>query len=234
MVAPARAVALETLRRVHTGREDLASSLERGRLRLADERDRALAAEIVLGTLRWRAALDHVIAWAGHRGIDAFDADVLDILRLSAYQILHLDRVPASAAVNDAVTLARRAGHTRAAGAVNAILRRVSRGRSALPLPDATDPRAHLSVTWSHPAWLADRWLDRYGFETALEWVRFNNAAAPLTLRANTLLTAAERLLNGIRHRAGQLGGLGQQVIIDVDCRSHDLALSVRHECSII
>jgi 16S rRNA (cytosine967-C5)-methyltransferase len=198
MVAPARGVALDTLRRVHTGRGDLASSLERGRLRLADERDRALAAEIVLGTLRWRAALDHVIAWAGHRGIDAFDADVLDILRLSAYQILHLDRVPASAAVNDAVTLARQTGHTRAAGAVNAILRRVSRGRSTLPLPDATDRRAHLSVTWSHPVWLTDRWLARYGFEAALEWVRFNNAPAPLTLRANTLLTTRDELARAL------------------------------------
>jgi 16S rRNA (cytosine967-C5)-methyltransferase len=198
MAAPARAVALETLRRVHTGRGDLASSLERGRMRLADERDRALAAEIALGTLRWRAALDHVIAWAGQRSIDAFDAEVLDILRLSAYQMLHLDRVPVSAAVNDAVTLARQTGHARAAGAVNAILRRVSRSRSALPLPDATDPRAHLSVTWSHPGWLVDRWLERYGFETALEWVRFNNAPAPLTLRANTLLTTRDDLARAL------------------------------------
>jgi 16S rRNA (cytosine967-C5)-methyltransferase len=198
MAAPARAVAFETLRRVHTGRGDLASSIERGRLRLADERDRALAAEIALGTLRWRAALDQVIAWAGHRSADAFDAGVLDILRLSVYQLLHLDRVPASAVVNDAVTLARRAGHPRAAGAVNAILRRVSRGRAGLPLPDATDPRAHLSVTWSHPGWLADRWLDRYGFEAALRWVGFNNAAAPLTLRANTLFTTRDDLARAL------------------------------------
>jgi 16S rRNA (cytosine967-C5)-methyltransferase len=198
MAAPARAAALETLRRVHTGRADLAAAIERGRTRLADERDRALAAEIALGTVRWRAALDHVIAWAGHRGIGAFDADVLDILRLSAYQILHLDRVPASAVVNDAVTLARRAGHARAAGVVNAILRRLSRSRSSLPLPDATDPRAHLSITWSHPGWLADRWLERYGFEAALGWVRFNNTAAPLTLRANALLTTRDDLARAL------------------------------------
>jgi 16S rRNA (cytosine967-C5)-methyltransferase len=207
MVAVARVVALDTLRRVHAGRGDLASALEHGRTRLADQRDQALAAEISLGTLRWRAALDHAIAWAGGRHIEAFHAEVLDILRLSAYQLLHLDRVPASAVVNDGVTLARQRGHAKAAGAVNAILRRISRDRSRLPMPDASDPRRHLSVTWSHPAWLTDRWLGRYGFDAARDWVRFNNTAAPLTLRANTLLTTrdalAERLeTHGVRTRA--------------------------------
>jgi 16S rRNA (cytosine967-C5)-methyltransferase len=194
MAAVARIVALDTLRRVHAGHTDLASALERGRVRLSDERDQALAAEISLGTLRWRAALDHAITWAGERDLQAFDDEVLDILRLSTYQLLHLDRVPASAAVNDAVALARQRGHARAAGAVNAILRRISRERSRLPWPAPSDPLGCLSITWSHPAWLAARWLDRYGFEAALEWARFNNAPAPLTLRANTLLTTRDEL----------------------------------------
>ena len=207
MAAIARVVALDTLRRVHAGHSDLASALDLGRARLSDERDQALAAEISIGTLRWRAALDHAIAWAGDRDVAAFDEDVLDILRLSAYQLLHLDRVPASAAVNDAVTLARLRGHARAAGAVNAILRRIGRDRSRLPMPAPSDPLGYLSVSWSHPAWLAARWMARYGFDVALEWVRFNNAPAPLTLRANTLLTTrdavAERLeRDGVRTRA--------------------------------
>lgn len=206
MAAIARIVALDTLRHVHAGRTDLASALERGRARLSDERDQALAAEISLGTLRWQAALDHAIAWAGERDVEAFDADVLDILRLSTYQLLHLDRVPASAAVNDAVSLTRQRGHARAAGAVNAILRRISRGRSDIPWPPPSDPIGYLSTTWSHPAWLAARWLGRYGFDAALEWARFNNAPAPLTLRANTLLTTrddlAERLAReGVKTR---------------------------------
>jgi 16S rRNA (cytosine967-C5)-methyltransferase len=206
MAAAARIVALDTLRRVHAGASDLASAVERGRVRLDDERDQALAAEIAIGTLRWRASLDHAIAWAGNRAVEAFDAEVLDILRLSAYQLLHLDRVPASAAVNDGVTLARQRGHGRAAGAVNAILRRISRNRSRLPMPDASDPRRHLSITWSHPAWLTDRWLSRHGFDAALAWVRFDNAPAPLTLRANTLMVTRDRLAarlarDGVRTR---------------------------------
>jgi len=194
MPAIARVVALDTLRRVHAGHADLASALEAGRARLTDERDQGLAAEIALGTLRWRAALDHAIAWAGERAVGDFDRDVLDILRLSAYQLLHLDRVPASAAVNDAVSLAHQRGHTRAAGAINAILRRISRSRTRLPMPGPSDPMGYLSTTWSHPAWLAARWLGRYGFDVALEWVRFNNAPAPVTLRANTLLASRDEL----------------------------------------
>jgi 16S rRNA (cytosine967-C5)-methyltransferase len=185
MVAPARRTALRTFRRVSDGDTDLAAALEWSRKDLSDDRDRALAAEIVIGTLRWRAALDHAIAWAGDRPLEAFDAGVLDILRISAYQLLHLDRVPASAVVDDAVSLCRIDGHRPATGAVNAILRRISRDRRHVPWPAAADPVAHLSVTWSHPAWLVTRWIARMGFDASLAWARFNNAPAPITLRVH-------------------------------------------------
>ena len=160
MAAIARVVALDTLRRVHAGHADLASALEHGRRRLADERDQALAAEIALGTLRWRAALDHAIAWAGSRAIGAFDADVLDILRLSAYQLLHLDRVPAAAVVNDAVGLTRQRGRASAAGAVNAILRRISRDRTRSADARGVRP-ARLSQHHVVPPGLAGGQVDR-------------------------------------------------------------------------
>jgi 16S rRNA (cytosine967-C5)-methyltransferase len=90
---------------------------------------------------------------------------------------------------------------------VNAILRQISRNRSRLPMPPASDHHGYLSVTWSHPAWLITRWLNRYGFDVALDWVRFNNAPAPLTLRANTLLAtrddvAEDLARHGVRTRA--------------------------------
>ena len=198
MVAPARHVALRALRRIHDGDVDLASALDSTRRELADDRDKALAVDIVIGTLRWRGTLDHVIAWAGERKLKAFDPVVLDILRLSAYQLLHLDRVPAAAVVDDAVDLCRAQGYRSAAGATNAILRRISRDRDRLPLPGPDDRLAHLSVTWSHPAWLAARWLDRFGFDTALAWVRFNNAPAPMTLCANTALTSRPALAEAL------------------------------------
>ena len=89
---------------VETGRADLPHALARSRDNLQDERDRALAGEIATGTLRWQAAFDHIIAAVSRRARSRSSiAEVLDILRLTIFQLLHLDRVPASAAVNDAV-----------------------------------------------------------------------------------------------------------------------------------
>ena len=186
MVSPARRAALRVLRLVNASGSDLAAALERERAPLEDPRDRALVSELALGVFRWRAALDHIIGWAGPRAPSAFDETVLDILRLGVYQLLHLDRIPASAAVHDAVDQCRETGFTRATGAVNAILRAVSRKRREIPLPGLEDPLGHLSITLSHPAWLAERWLARLGGERATAWAFFNNEPAPLVLRGHT------------------------------------------------
>ncbi len=194
MIAPARVAAYEVLRAVGRGHSDLPSALARVRAKLADERDRALAGEIAAGTLRWQRACDAIVTAFTTRAASKLDPEVLDILRLSIFQLLHLDRVPASAVVNDGVQLARKAGKQSASGLVNAVLRRVSRERAHLPLParpedagDTAAARAYLSVSLSHPEWLVDRWLDRYGFEAAEAWARFDNEPVRLTLRANTL-----------------------------------------------
>src|SRR5918994_6175186 len=135
MIAPARLAAYEVLRAVNGGRADLSNALARARAGLADERDRALAGEIATGTLRWQAAFDHIISEFARRPAAKLDAEVLDVLRLTAFQLLHLDRVPASAAVNDAVNLTRKVGKKSAAPLVNAVLRKISRERDRLPLP---------------------------------------------------------------------------------------------------
>ena len=84
MTAPARLAALRVLRDVHSGRHDLSTSQALSRSALADPRDRSLATEIVLGTLRWRAEVDHVVQLASSRPLSRIDADVLDVLRLSS------------------------------------------------------------------------------------------------------------------------------------------------------
>jgi 16S rRNA (cytosine967-C5)-methyltransferase len=190
MIAPARLAAFEVLRAVGARRADLPAALARVRGGLADERDRALAGEIAAGTLRWQGAFDHLIAVYAKRPVARLDGEIADILRLTIFQLLHLDRVPASAAVNDAVNLARRAGKASAAPLVNAVLRRIGRERDRLPLPARAPGERqaeieYLSTTLSHPEWLVARWRDRHGFEAAEAWCRFDNAAAPLTLRAN-------------------------------------------------
>ncbi|HET9469202.1 MAG TPA: 16S rRNA (cytosine(967)-C(5))-methyltransferase RsmB [Vicinamibacterales bacterium] len=201
MIAPARTAAFTALRDVNTGRADLPAALAAVRPTLQDERDRALATDLVTGTLRWQRQLDYLIEHFAKRPLAKLDSDVLQILRLGAYQLLHLDRVPAAAAVNDAVAMTRRARKTSAAGLVNAVLRAISRNSHRLPLPPRPpdgDPLAYLEVSLSHPAWLAHRWLARYGFDAAEKWERFNNEAAPLTIRVNTLKTDAASLTRAL------------------------------------
>jgi len=202
VIAAARVAALDVLKAVSSGRTDLPTALALARERLSDTRDRALCSEIVTGVERHRSALDHLIATFARRPIERLDAEVLAVLRLSVYQLLHLTRVPAAAIVDDAVDLTRRVRKRSASGFVNAVLRSISRARSALPLPSRpSDPSnrpaalEYLSTTLSHPRWLAERWYDRLGFDAAERWMRFNNQPAPLTLRVNRLRTTPESLL---------------------------------------
>ena len=225
MIAAARLAAYDVLRAVSTGRADLPAALARVRGGLGDERDRALAGEIATGTLRWQGAYDAVVAIFAKRSASKLDPEVLDILRMTAFQLLHLDRIPASAAVNDAVNLARKAGKGSASGLVNAVLRRISRERAHLPLPprpdDASsraDTLAYLATTLSHPEWLISRWLDRYGFEDAEAWALFDNSPATLTIRANTLRISRDAL-------SEQLASLGVET---EPARFASEALSVR------
>jgi 16S rRNA (cytosine967-C5)-methyltransferase len=200
VISPARVAAFDALRAVASAKSDLPAALAAVRPTLADERDRALANDLVTGTLRWQNELDFLIAHFAKRPLAKLDFDVLQILRLGAYQLLHLDRVPAAAAVNDAVAMTRRAKKSSAAGLVNAVLRGLSRtSRQSLPLPSReASPLDYLEVSMSHPRWLASRWLDRFGFAATETWERFNNVAAPLTIRVNRLKTDAERLTRAL------------------------------------
>ncbi len=205
MTAPARTAAYQALRAIAAERIDLPTALAETRVRLRDERDRALSAEIVTGTLRWQRAFDHLVEHFAKRSLSKVDADVLIILRLSLYQLLHLDRVPASAVVDDAVDLTRAARRGSAAGFVNAVLRGTLRQRRRLPFPERpadgenrAAAMAYLAVTHSHPDWLVNRWLDRYGFEATERWVQFNNTTPGLTLRANRLRAPRDQVAKAL------------------------------------
>ena len=232
MSTPARRAAHQVLRAVHTGRADLATALERARRKLTDPRDRALAGEIALGVQRRRAAIDHLLAQAATRPLSAITPAALDLLRAAAYQLLFLDRIPAHAAVADTVELARETGVARAAGFVNAVLRRLSDDRRPRRLPAAPERvlrgayrgarrRAaldYLATTLSHPRWLVERWLDRHGLPAAEAWAQFDNAPAPVTLRANLARNSVAELqeilaAQGVRTTTTKLAPHGLVVV---------------------
>ncbi|OLC12632.1 MAG: 16S rRNA (cytosine(967)-C(5))-methyltransferase [Candidatus Rokubacteria bacterium 13_1_40CM_69_27] len=204
--SPARAAAARVLERVLTDGAfaDLALEAELGRRKLS-ARDAALATELVYGTLRWQRYLDWILAPHSRRPLDALDPAPLVLLRLTAYQIACLERVPAFAAVNDAVSLARPPGaKPGVAEFVNAVLRSLARRglREREPKPPA-DPVDALATRCSFPTWLAARWVARYGVGEAEALMRALNKRPPLTLRANTLRTTREALAGRLEKEEG-------------------------------
>ena len=196
MIAPARVAAYEILSAVSAGRADLPTAIASpARRACADDRDRALAARNRhrRPALARRARPPHrrILEAAASIGSTRDRRDPAP-QRLSAAP---LTRVPASAVVDDAVDLTRRAGKRSATRLRQRGAARRSRGsarrcrcRRGRPIrPIATAALDYFSITLSHPRWLAARWYDRLGFDATEAWLRFNNAPAPLTLRANRL-----------------------------------------------
>jgi 16S rRNA (cytosine967-C5)-methyltransferase len=197
-------VAARVLERVERDRAyaDLALEAELGRRRLAP-RDAALATELVYGTLRWQRYLDWILAPHSKRRLDRLDTRVRLLLRMTAYQVVFLERIPTWAAVNDAVALAR--GAAGVAEFVNAVLRAFARRGvpEREPVPPA-DPLEALATRQSLPTWLAARWVARYGLPEATALMTAFNERPPLTLRANTLRTSREALATRLAAEEGQ------------------------------
>jgi len=150
--------------------------------------ERGFLLELVQGVKRWELRLDYILARLSRLPWRKVHPLVRHILRLAAYQILFLDKVPVHAAVDEAVKLAQARRLPKShAGFINAILRRLARGE-APPLPKLEeDPVAALAAAGAHPAWLVARWLARYGLEETQALVSANNQIPRLTVRVNTL-----------------------------------------------
>ena len=147
-----------------------------------------LATELAYGVARRRLTLDAALQAHADRPLEKLETMVHVALRLGAYQLLFLDRVPAHAAVGETVNLMKKNGLTRASGFVNAILRKISQDKE-IPLPE--EPLSRLSVQESHPRWLVARWAKRFGLEEASALCAADNVQAKVTARVN--LTRASR-----------------------------------------
>ncbi|MFM7230800.1 MAG: 16S rRNA (cytosine(967)-C(5))-methyltransferase RsmB [bacterium] len=175
----------------------------------ADPRDKALLHELVKGSLRWRGRLDAALDARVHVGLANTQPWIRNILRLGAYQILFLDRVPAHAAVDESVKLAHKYAHPGAAGLVNSVLRRLAEERDTIRWPEADDADA-LAVWGSHPRWIVERWLERFGPAETRALLEADNRAVPTGLRNNSLRQTREQLVEllareGVEARIGTL-----------------------------
>ena len=197
-IPTARALALEILaaaQRRGESVEDLLSGALKKHPSLPRV-ERAFLLELVQGVKRWEIRLDYLLAKLAPQPLKKMHPLVLQILRLAAYQLLYLDKVPARAVLSEAGNLAKSRGLAPAqAGFINAVLRRLAAG-DIPSLPDAAqDPALALSVNHAHPLWLVRLWLARYGYEETAARLAANNRIPRLTIRVNTLKTDPERLI---------------------------------------
>jgi len=176
---PPRRAALRVLQSVSTGQpfeHALAAAITP-----LGEADRRLAHELAAGVLRRRGDLDARLMPLARQGWGSVAPAIRDVLRIAAYQLTALDRIPPHAAVSTAVDLARAEAGDGAAKFVNAVLRNLG-GRTAPP-PLSIDPAGHLAAMHSHPDWLVARWLARYGREDTVKLLEWNNTRPALVLQ---------------------------------------------------
>ena len=183
-VTDARAAAAAICADLHAG-ELPDTSFDR---RVADEfhldaRDRRWTRELVYGMLRRRSRIDAFLNERVRNGIARLDGDLLDLLRLGAFQLLFMGSVPAYAAIAQSVELAKRRHGIGASKLANAVLRRLDRERDVLRLPTPSDPLDALALEYSHPRWLIARWIARWGEEETRRLLEANNGEAPLVAR---------------------------------------------------
>jgi len=173
-VSPARAAAFEILLRIDTTDAYASEMLHSSRFAQLSPADHGLLTELVMGVLRRRGALDNHIAQYSVQALAKLDTEVLTTLRLGAYQLLFLDRVPTHAAVNESVELVKQARKVSAAGMVNAILRKIDKG-------------SHDRNDISHPDWMVERWTRTYGADVARRICDYDNGAPKQAVRVGSL-----------------------------------------------
>ena len=167
--------------------------------RVLSEPDRALAFELVYGVLRYAVTLDWQLDHLSRKPMARLPLNVATTLRVAAYQLLYLDRIPDSAAVNEAVKLIRNQPGYNWGGLVNGILRNLIRQQTP-PFPDITaDPIQALSLRYACPVWMVERWIQAFGPTRAEELCKKTLNIPPMTLRTNTLRCTRKELLDRLK-----------------------------------
>lgn len=172
-----------------------------------DGRAASLANRIFLGVLQNLSLCDFYID--SYCTAAKIEPKVRDILRISVYQLVFMDKIPANAAVNEAVNLCKKLGYSRASGFVNAVLRKVAANSDNLPEVKGTGTAEYLSVRYSHPLWLAEYMIKKHGYAFAEEFLAANNCAPETCIQVNTLKISTDELLNRLK-------------AADIECKKHD------------
>ena len=167
--------------------------------------DRRLATELVYGTVKASGTLDWYLAQCVSRPLDKVAGDILAILRISTYQLLYMTRIPASAAVNEAVKLARSVSHEGSAKFVNGVLRTIVREKDHLPMPKENNTTQYLSVKYSMPEFLVEEFVSQYGKETAETMMADFLKEKQVTIRINRWNNTIEETKKSLESQGAEL-----------------------------
>lgn len=203
-VSPARAAAFDILLRVEQQNAYASELLHSQRLDPLSSADRGLATELVMGVLRWRSRLDQAIAAAASRSLQKLDMEVLVALRLAAYQLRYLSRVPARAAINESVDLVKRARKASAAPFANAVLRKLASQEPEPPVQSVASA-TQLAQEFAHPEWLVERWGEQFGLMLAESICRHDQRIPATAIRLDTAEIESELKSEGIELAPGAL-----------------------------
>ncbi|MDP9263003.1 MAG: 16S rRNA (cytosine(967)-C(5))-methyltransferase, partial [Acidobacteriota bacterium] len=237
-VSAARVAAHEILLSVERKGAYAADLLHSPRIGRFSDADKALATELVMGVLRWRARLDQSLAAACSQPLAKLDLEVLTALRLGAYQLGYLERVPARAAVHESVELAKRAKKRSAAPLVNAVLRRlaISGRRKATDVERSAEGSARdMADLYSHPMWLVERWARNFGTSTAARICDFDQSVPVTALRLAAGVTDDDLRREGIEVAPGSLLTRARRVVSGDVTRSKAFAagrIAIQDEAS--
>ena len=205
-------VALEQIRRQGIFLDEAISLVSEG----LNAADKALCNKIVRGTVQNTFFLDYYLSLYLSRSINRIEPTVLDILRISAYQLLFLDRIPPSAVVNEAVSICKKQ-RRHAASLVNAVLRKLSDAKDKLPPISADTKSEFLSVKYSHPLWLCEYFIKICGYDFTEKFLLANNTEPGITLQTNTLKCSVDSLLYDLTSKGYDVkkAGTDSSLIID-------------------
>ena len=215
-ISPARKAAFGILLAVERGKAHSDDILRGKRVSALAAPDRNLATTLVLGVLRWQIRLDEQLKGFLKRPGGKLDPEVRIALRLGAFQLLFLDRIPAHAAIDESVELAKQSGHRIAAGMVNAVLRKLSSDAgagAAPPFQVLEEIPAELAKAQAHPAWMVERWCNFYGLEAVRAICRHGQTQPRLAMRVEDLAVEAELTQAGIQLEPGALLAAARTVL---------------------
>jgi 16S rRNA (cytosine967-C5)-methyltransferase len=213
-ISPARIAAFDILLRVDQQDAYASELLHASDYAGLSPADHGLATELVMGVLRWRSLLDHQIAERSSLKLSKLDPEVLTCLRLAAYQLLYLDRIPQHAAVHESVELVKRARKRSAVPFVNAVLRKFSGQTAGKPAPiGETATAAELASASAHPPWLVERWTQAFGFPLARQICDYDQRIPATCLSIRYPLIASELESQGIKLAPGSLLTSARRVI---------------------